>query len=59
MLDCAGKCRRGDYDWQRIGFDLALTQQEDVRDAGRHVAAPEQREASIVDLTVTLRLPGA
>src|SRR5678815_5624554 len=48
------------YDSQRIGFDLALTQQEGRagRLAGTIALRLEQREASIVDLTVTLgRLP--
>jgi len=48
------------YDAQRIGFDLALSEQEGRagRLAGTVALRLEQREASIVDLTVTLgRLP--
>ena len=48
------------YDAQRIGFDLALQQREgrDGKLAGSVALRPEQREASLLDLTVTLgRLP--
>jgi autotransporter translocation and assembly factor TamB len=48
------------YDAQRLGFDLALKQQEgrDGRLAGAVALRLDQREASLVDLTVTLgRLP--
>jgi autotransporter translocation and assembly factor TamB len=48
------------YDSQRIGFDLALMQREGRtgRLAGTVALRLEQREASIIDLTVTLgRLP--
>lgn len=48
------------YDSQRIGFDLALKQREgrEGRLAGTVALRPEQREASLIDLTVTLgRLP--
>ena len=49
------------YDAQRLGFDLALKQQRGPRRAGspaRSRCGREQREASLVDLTVTLgRLP--
>jgi hypothetical protein len=48
------------YDAQKIGFDLALKQQEgrEGRLAGTVALRPEQRQASLLDLTVTLgRLP--
>ena len=48
------------YDAQRIGFDLALQQREgrDGKLAGSVALRPEQREASLLELTVTLgRLP--
>jgi hypothetical protein len=48
------------YDSQTLAFDLALKQQEgrEGRLAGTVALRPEQREASLVDLTVTLgRLP--
>jgi autotransporter translocation and assembly factor TamB len=48
------------YDAQRIGFDLALIQQEarEGRLAGTVALRAEQHEASLLDLTVTLgRLP--
>jgi autotransporter translocation and assembly factor TamB len=47
-------------DDQRMGFDLTLKQQQgrDGRLAGTVALRPEQREASLIDLTVTLgRLP--
>jgi autotransporter translocation and assembly factor TamB len=48
------------YDSQKLGFDLALQQQEGREGhlAGTVTLRPEQREASLIDLTVTLgRLP--
>ena len=48
------------YDSGKIGFDLALKQQEgrEGRLTGAVALRPEQREASIVDLSVTLgRIP--
>ena len=48
------------YDAQRLGFDVALTQRpgRDGRLTGAVALRPERREASLLDLTVTLgRLP--
>ena len=48
------------YDAQRIGFDVGLTQRpgRDGHLAGTVALRPEQREASLLDLTITLgRLP--
>ena len=48
------------YEAQRLGFDLALRQQQgiDGRVAGAIALRPEQREASLTDLTITIgRLP--
>ena len=48
------------YDAQRLGFDVGLTQQKgrDGRLAGAVALRPDQREASLLDLTITLgRLP--
>ncbi|HEX3645185.1 MAG TPA: translocation/assembly module TamB domain-containing protein [Vicinamibacterales bacterium] len=48
------------YDARQLGFDLALKQQEarDGRLAGTVALRPELREASLLDLTITLgRLP--
>ena len=48
------------YDAQRAGFDVALTQRpgREGRLAGTVALRPEQREASLLDLTITLgRLP--
>jgi len=57
LQEASGTVTYGD---QRIGFDLAMKQQQgrDGRLTGTVALRPEEREASLLDLTVTLgRLP--